>query len=333
MLALPEQYLAAGKILGDWTHVLLLTHERPDGDALGSLVGLSRLLGAAGKTISAVCFDPPPPRFSRLLRHADLVVQTGAELARAAEKCDGIVIADTCSLTQLAPAATILQARSVPVLAIDHHVTRDRIADCYVVDESASSACLLVAELAEALGWPIDPQTAEALFSGMATDTGWFRFSNTDSRTLNAAGKLLDLGVKPHELYEEYYLSDTPARSRLMGAVLSDLELYADDRLAVMCITPEMLQRCGATRMDTQELINEAMRIGSVESVILVSAPEGDQVKVSLRSKQQIDCAALAAGFGGGGHERAAGLRIRGDQPTAKKRVMDAVLKELGAPS
>ncbi len=329
MASLVEQYLAAGKLIDGWSGVLLLTHERPDGDALGGLIGLYRMLKSIGKKPSAFLFDPPAPRFDRLRTHADLKVCSGSESDFDVGRFDGIIIVDTCALQQLTPIAGLLKRRPVPVLAIDHHLTRDEIADCYVVDESASSSSLMVAEMAPTLGWQIDANTAEALFTGMTTDTGWFRFSNTDSRTLEVAGRLLQYGVKPGELYQAYYMSDTPARMRLIGLMLSEIELHADGRLAVMCITQEMLQRCGASRADTEELVNEAMRIGSIESSILLSALDEEVIKVSLRSKRQVNCAAVAAGLGGGGHERAAGVRIKGDLQAAKQLVVHAVVKEL----
>ena len=202
-------------------------------------------------------------------------------------------------------------------------------ADLYIVDEKASSASLLVFEMAETLGWTIDLQVAEALFTGVATDTGWFRFSNTDSRTLGAAARLLPYGVRPDELYQAYYLSDSPARSRLIGTLLSQMELFADDRIAVMRITREVLKDCAALRTDTEDLVNEAMRIASVESAILLSALDEEVVKVSLRSKHLVNCAVVAEGLGGGGHERAAGARMRTDLETAQKIALSAVLQEL----
>lgn len=327
-----EQHRLAGRFIGGWAKVLLLTHERPDGDALGCLAGLYRMLRACGKKPAARCFDPPPPRYSKLLESADVRAPQGVDWHEELARYDGVILADTCSLQQLSPAADALRARKVQVLAIDHHVTRDDIADCCLIDESASSASLLVLEWAEAMDWRIDAQTAAALFTGIATDTGWFRFSNTDSRTLAAAGRLVDLGVQPDELYQAYYLADAPARARLVGAALTGIAFHCRNRVAVVCVTRDMLEHCGASRTDTDDLINEAMRIGAVECSVLLTDLDPGIVKVSLRSKHKLDCAKVAGRFGGGGHVRAAGARIEGMLQDVKQSVVKEVARELGIP-
>ncbi len=336
MTSLVEQYRAAGRRIDQWSRVLLLTHERPDGDALGCLIGLTRMLQAAGKDVTAVCFGPPGPRYAKLVASVELTIQPEDSFEVDTNRLDGVVIVDTCALSQLTPAADFLKSRVVPIVAIDHHVTRDDptsghglIADCAVIDPSASASSLQVLELAETMGWPIDLDTATALFTGIATDTGWFRFSNTDARTLHAAARLIECGVQPNELYQTYYMSDTSARSRLLGAALSQLELHADDRVAVLCISSDVLERCGATRVDSEDLINEPMRIGTVEASVLLSSLDSGVTKVSLRSKRFVNCASLAAEFGGGGHERAAGVRIKSDLQSVKELILKAVIEQL----
>jgi phosphoesterase RecJ-like protein len=336
MTSLVEQYRAAGSLINQWSRVLLLTHERPDGDALGCLIGLTRMLQAAGKDVTAVCFGAPGPRYAKLVASVELTIQPEDSFEVDTNRLDGVVIVDTCALSQLTPAADFLKSRAVPIVAIDHHVTRDDpasghglIADCAVIDPSASASSLQVLELAETMGWPIDLDSATALFTGIATDTGWFRFSNTDARTLRAAARLIECGVQPNELYQTYYMSDTSARSRLLGAALSQLELHADDRVAVLCISSDVLERCGATRADSEDLINEPMRIGTVEASVLLSSLDAGVTKVSLRSKRFVNCASLAAEFGGGGHERAAGVRIKSDLQSVKELILKAVMKQL----
>ncbi len=329
MTSLVEQYRTAGSLIGQWSRVLLLTHERPDGDALGCLIGLTRMLRAAGKDVTAVCFGASGPRYAKLVTYAELTIQPEDRFEVDTARFDGTIIVDTCALSQLTPAADFLKSKAVPIIAIDHHVTRDELADCAVIDPSASASSLQVLELAETMGWPIDLETATALFTGIATDTGWFRFSNTDARTLEAAARLVDRGAAPNELYQAYYMSDKPARSRLIGATLSQLELHAEERVAVLCVTPEVLERCGATQADAEELVNEPMRIGTVEASVLLSSLDAGVIKVSLRSKRFVNCASLAAELGGGGHERAAGVRIKSDLQSVKELILKAVIEQL----
>ena len=188
---------------------------------------------------------------------------------------------------------------------------------------------MLIYDLFRKAGAPMTRQAAEGIFASIVSDTGWFRFSNTDARTLQAAARLLGRGVHPDELYQTYYMSDKPARSRLLGAVLSQLELHAEDRVAVLCVTPDLLERCGAARSDAEDLVNEPMRIGMVEASVLLSSLDAGVIKVSLRSKRVVNCASLTAELGGGGHERAAGVRIKSDLESVKELILTAVKKQL----
>lgn len=324
-----EAFSQAAKFISGWSRVMMLTHERPDGDALGCLVALTRLLSAQDKQASALLFDEADARYDRVLGDADLQSWPSSSAEELAAQFDGVIICDTCALGQLSPAADFLQAKLLPVLVLDHHITRDDITDCALIDETASSASLIVEEWARALHWHIDAKTAEALFAGIATDTGWFRFSNTDSRTLLAAARLLEQGVRADELYQAFYLSSSEARLRLLGRMLDGMELHANGRLAITCITQAMLRECGATTSDTQELINETQQLGSVDVSVLAVESENGPIKVSLRSKRLVNVAAVAQELGGGGHERAAGVRIPGKLEDVKQIVLNAVLGRL----
>ena len=138
------------------------------------------------------------------------------------------------------------------------------------------------------------------------------------------------MGVQPDELYQTYYLADTPARARLVGEALTGIAFHCQNRVAVVCVTQDMLERCGASRTDTDDLINEAMRIGVVECSLLLTALDPGVIKVSLRSKHELDCAKVAGRLGGGGHVRAAGARIKGSLRDAKQSVLKEVASELG---
>ncbi len=309
--------------------IWLFAHERADGDAIGALVGLCRMLRAAGSAATAVLFEAVSPGLDRLLGHAVVRQWTADDVPALMQPTDGIVLVDTCARAQLGPLAAQLQRHQGGVLAVDHHLTRDDIADCAIIDPGASSACLLVAELADLMGWAIDGPTAEALFSGMATDTGWFRFSNTDGRTLRMAARMIDLGVQPDVLYRAYCLRDTPARLRLIGRMLQGLEMYAEDRVALVIVTRLMIQECGAQTSDLDELVQEPQRLSDIEaSALLMELPDGG-IKVSLRSRQVVDCAAIAATLGGGGHARAAGVRLGGSLAEVQPRILELLLEAL----
>lgn len=292
--------------------IVITTHARADGDALGSAAGLRRALQALGKEADVYLHEPVLPRYRFLPDMKELKIwdlETAAEIMQAA---DLLVVVDTCAAIQIGAIAEIWTASETARLAIDHHKTREGIVQEAWVDDTSGACCEMIYRLCHESDWPIDEDLAHLLYAGMATDTGWFRFSNADARCYEAAGALVACGVKPNELYEELYMSDPAPRLRLLGEVLRSFELLADEKLAVIRIDRAMLKRVGATGKMTEELINEPQRIGSVVAALLFVEPyEGDgPIRVSFRSKHDVDVSAVARMFGGGGHERAAGAKL-----------------------
>ena len=222
MSALPTEDLArAAEWVVSRKRPLLVSHEKPDGDALGALVAMRLLLGARGVSATALLFDSMPDQYEVFRGHEPMAV-LGQDLGKTdLDKHDGIIVLDTCTYAQLRPITGWLRSTALPKLAIDHHVTREDMADHYLIDQSAAATCLIVYDWARAVGWPIGTGVADALFLGMATDTGWFRYSNTDARVLSAAADLAARGGDPHGLYQQLYLREKPARVRLLGAALS----------------------------------------------------------------------------------------------------------------
>jgi phosphoesterase RecJ-like protein len=314
--------------------IILTTHARADGDAIACVAALARALRQPGRQVDAVVHEPVPGRYAFLpgvgsFRVWDLP-SAGSVLAGA----DLLVIADTCAARQLEPVADVIRRAGLPRLAIDHHLTRDDIVDEAWVDESAGACAQMVLRLCEAAGWPVDAETACLLFAGLATDTGWFRFSNADAAVYEAAARLVQRGAAPAVLYERLYLSETEPRARLIGAVMSSFELLAEGRLAVIRLPREVFARCGATPDMTEDIINEPARLGAVEACAMFVQPADDgPIRVSLRSKRGVDVAAVAARFGGGGHARAAGARIAGQWDNVIRDVTAAMLAGLPPPA
>lgn len=293
---------------------LLVTHRRPDGDALGALSAMASATRALECDPLAVLFDPLPNRY----RDRDIGVacyqweQTRDVLA---EECDSVVIVDTCALAQLEPMIGFLQ-RAPRILIIDHHVTRDPLGtrpdDLQLIDETASAVCLLIYEWMRSAKLPINEATARWLFTGIATDCGWFRYSNTDSRTMRVAAELVDLGVKPALLHDAIYQREPIEKLKLIAHALSKMEMLASGKLAVIRLRPEDFRATGADRSMTEDLVNEALRLESVEATLLVIEESDDLVRANFRSKEKLDVAEVARRFGGGGHARAAGARLQG---------------------
>lgn len=309
---------------------LLLSHQRPDGDALGSLLAMEAMLSAEGKSLVVCIFDEIPDRYAWL---TESELKIGWDES-AADQTDGVIVMDTCTYNQLAPAADWLKSvkadRSKPIVAIDHHVTRDPLADVEMVDTTAAAACVILHEWAKTIGLKIDTRAATALFVGIATDTGWFRFSNADTRAHRAAADLLEIGIEPDLIYRRIYESESPTRFKLRAAALTATEFLDDNRIAMMAVTEDMFARTGATSQDTEDLVNEPLRMTDVQvSVLMVEQKSNDTslVKASLRSKGEVDVAAIAQRLGGGGHKLAAGVRIAGSMSDAKTAILNELNK------
>lgn len=308
--------------------LVLLTHDRPDGDGLGSMVALARSARLRGKTARLACADALPKRYAFLLEGEKLL---GADaFAAAAEQADCVVVLDTCAWSQLEALGPALGAVLNKVVVIDHHRTRDDMGPVRWCDPSAAAVGVMVTELLERLGWPVDPPAAEAAVAAICSDTGWLRFSNTDARTLRAVAHWLEAGVDPAELYRKLYESDRPQRIALMARALGGMQLHGEGRIALLQITRSDFEHTGAEADETENLINEALRIGQVELAILLVENNGQTIRGSLRSKRRIDVAALAQQFGGGGHERAAGFRQPGPIDQLAGQVLDVALAALG---
>jgi phosphoesterase RecJ-like protein len=218
---------------------------------------------------------------------------------------------------------------------IDHHTTRDPIGtrdgDLRFFDETAAATALIVAEWVRAGGLTIDEEMATALFVGLATDTGWFRFSNTDVRSLRLATELVEAGANPNKIHRAVYQQEHPAKLRLIARMLEALELHVDGKLAVMTLRPADFEAAGADHTMTEDLAHEATRLGCVEVVVLFTEGPDGEIRVNFRSKRLLDVSQLATRFGGGGHPRAAGARLRGEWDRVVPRAIVEVVEALQA--
>jgi len=332
-MAMTQAYQQALELIDRATNVLITTHTKPDGDACGCVAVLSEALRARGKTVQPVLLSTAPDWY-RFLFDEELPVlaaepQVDELIAGALGDFDLIVIADTNSYSQLPRFERYLRQTAAPVLVIDHHATSDGLGQVQLVDTTAAAAGLVTYEFLHHAGWPITEKMAEALFVAIATDTGWFQFNNTDSRTYRRSAELIDLGVEPAQVYDKLYHNFSYPRFKLMLAMLERLELHFDGRYAVQHLLQEDFARAGATYQDTENLINECHRIGSViVSSLLVELQDG-RVRCSLRSRGAVDVSEIATRYGGGGHKMAAGTFLPGPIAHAKQLILDEVTARL----
>ena len=365
----------AVELIGKSNKVLITTHTRPDGDGCGCIAAISQTLTALGKNAEMLLLSELPAWYEFLFEQKSAagrrdLAEGGPEIFSPSTSLgmvspsnhkktkidyDLIIIVDTAAYSQLPELDKYLKKLKTknsklktPVLVIDHHAApessvEDRIGgDVRLIDSNAAAAALIVFDLLKYAGWPITQKIAEALFVAVSTDTGWFRFDNTDSKALRVCAELIDAGAKPAKIHHDLYQNYSPQRLKLMVKMLDTLELHLDGRFAIQHLTQADFKRTGAKLNDTENLIDECRRINSVEAAALFVELADGQIKVSLRSTCACDTCAgttgagmgavdvckIAAKFGGGGHKMAAGTHLPGPIDNAKKLIFDAVAEQ-----
>jgi phosphoesterase RecJ-like protein len=304
--------------------VCLTTHVNPDGDGLGSEVGLAHLLRARDLTVSITNPTPTPARFQFLFDELPGVDRT-SEAVKEIRRADVIVVLDISELGRLGMLAEPVRDRGVPVACIDHHVSPGLLPPGpRYVDPTASATGELVFEIAKANGWVIEQPAARGLYVALLTDTGGFRFSNTHPRTLRIAAELLETGLDPEGIYLDVYARAPEGRPRLLGEALQTLVVESDVGLAWVTIPPGAVERLGLTSDDLDGVVEYPRSIQGVRMALLFREVSAGRVKVSLRSVGRVDVAAFAKQFGGGGHTKAAGLAVVGSLAEVQGTVLAA---------
>ena len=302
--------------------VALTTHVNADGDGSGSEVALWHLLTRLGVRAAITNPTPFPNRFGFLLQGAPGADKT-AQAVKHLQRADAIIVLDISDVGRLGHLGRIVAERKVPVLCIDHHTSDGTLPDGpRLADADACATGELVYDLATVAGWTITPEVARALYVALLTDTGGFRFSNTSPRALRIAAHLLEHGVTPDEMYREIYASESEGKMRLLAEVLATLVVEQDHNVAWVTVPPGALGRHGVEADELEGVVEFARAIRGVRLAILFRELANGRIKVSLRSLGDIDVAALAESFGGGGHRRAAGVSLEGSLASVQSLVL-----------
>jgi phosphoesterase RecJ-like protein len=322
------------------SRVLVTTHQKPDGDALGSVLAVVRACQAIGVGAEGWVVDPCEGNL-RSFEGATRVAHVHPRRPELpADAFDLAVVVDTGAWTQLEVIAPWLRARHDRVIGFDHHARGDQVAARRVVDVGCGSCTALLAHLVDALGVPLAAgadergrgSIAEALYMGLATDTGWFRFPNARAAEFALAARLLEAGVDKDAMYQQIEQSSRAERVELQGCALSSLEMIASGRIALMRLRADDFAETGAMLEETAGIVNIPMEIAAVRaSVLAVEDTQAGVIKLSFRSKPAddsgtfIDVNELASRFGGGGHVHAAGAKQQGTLDEVIARVRAAV--------
>lgn len=313
------------EIIRSHERFLLVSHIRPDADALGSELGMAGVLAALGKQVRIVNAQATPPNLQFLdpgkkIRALGVDVQP-AEL----DDVQVLMILDTSAWAQLGDMGAVIRASRARKIVLDHHVSSDDLGAEPFKDTTAEATGRLVADAARELGVSLTPEIATPLFAAVATDTGWFRFPSASAGTYRCAAGLIESGAAPSQIYKNLYERDTLARVQLIGRVLARAQVELGGRLIHTSIVRDDFAATGALASDTEDIVNMTLQVGGTEvAVILVELSTGG-VKVSFRSRSAVDCSRLAEQFGGGGHKAAAGATIPGTVETVRASVLDAV--------
>ena len=306
----------AASEIQDAEKIVITAHVHPDGDAIGSTLGLFSIVRAMGK--EAVAFiDDENPRVFRILPGIEEIHRPEGSMI----SCDLLIVLDT--MTDRI-GAVLEQVKPKAVLNIDHHHTNQGIEgeDLYL-DASCAATAEIICHLAELLKHPVSEGEAFCLYTGMATDTGFFRFSNTTPDTMRAAASMIENGARPNVLSEA--LESKPLQSvKDLSEALGQMEAFADGRAMGIFLTQEQTSRME----DTQSFLSHIRVIEGIEVAVLMKCMEEKVCRISMRSKG-VDVSEIAVGFGGGGHARAAGCTLLLPYEEAKRTIKAAVEKAL----
>lgn len=339
--------------------IAMISHDKPDGDALGSLLALGRAMQAMGKHVDIFVGGPTEPNLMSLAEATPIhhVVERSPD-----DTCDTVVVVDTGSWPQVDSVADWLKRQHNRVVLIDHHSQGDAdIAPLRYIDTSAPATTVIIAQLLDT----IDPSfierdaqvltahgsavgsIAEVLFLGLATDTGWFRHGNTNGDSFRLAARLIDCGVDHSRLYQIVEEAHRPQRLAMLGQALQSMRYAAHGEVAVMALRPTDFDETGGVVEELTGLVNVPLAVDQVRLSVLLTQTDPGRTKLSLRSKPVLDrkdkdspaapapptsaapaaptASELAKRFGGGGHEHAAGARVDMDIDDAVEAVIKAV--------
>lgn len=297
--------------------ILLTCPRGPDGDSVGSMVALASLLREHQKKV--VLYNPDlVPRHLKWLPHAKTFVQ---QLKKKA-KFDLTLIVDCGDANLLGKNFPEPEVTGTQVI-LDHHGSGRPFGDLFVSDASASAVGVMVSQLSELLQWPLSHDAAQGVYVSLISDTGGFRYSNTNGEVLKVAAQLVDgSGVSPSEVAERMSTDSSPGRYRLLSKLLASMEVAVSGRVAFITITPQLLKECGATWDDTEGMINYARSLRGVECGVLICPSKYGGTRVSMRTRgDNFDAGKICYSMGGGGHKGAAGCTLPGSLEETRKAV------------
>lgn len=303
---------------------LVVSHVSPDGDAIGSTLAVGAMLAQLGKSAVMANEGEAPLKFAMLEGHGDILNYGISHSAGSRPKFDCVIAVD-CADYQRIGLVREWFPHQVPLLNIDHHPTNDSYGSVNVVRSSAAATAEVLYDLAAVLGIAWTRPLADCVYTGLLTDTGGFRYSNTTPQVLQIASEMLKYGVDGNDLADQLLEKLTYSHVMVLQKALAKLAFSEDKRIAWMSVSLEEVKEAGADNGDLEGLVNYPRNIEGVEVGLFFKQAETDKWKVSFRSAGLADVAAIAQKFGGGGHVRAAGCTVTGTLEQVTGQVLQEV--------
>ncbi len=315
------------KVIKEKQRFVITTHINPDGDGLGSEIAFFHLLKSLGKEVSLINQDSPSVIYSFLDKKGAFCVYDRKSHHDIFKFADVLLAIDLSSPDRLGAVEEELKNGHIYSICFDHHPPDKKFADLHVVNENASSIGEMIYDLAKEMGLNITKDIALGIYVSILTDTGSFKYTNTNSKTHEIAAELLRFGIEPYSIYKNIYENNSYQKILLMGKMLTTFQLDESGKLAWAIVTQKALKETGFdfNSEDKEGFIDILRSLNGIEAVLMFSEKEEDIIKVSLRSKGNIDVNQIAMKFGGGGHPFAAGITLKDAKlkPTVQK-----ILKE-----
>ncbi|MGB9178934.1 MAG: bifunctional oligoribonuclease/PAP phosphatase NrnA [Pyrinomonadaceae bacterium] len=298
----------------------ITSHVRPDGDSLGSSLGLYWLLRALEKDVEVIMRDEVPHAYQKLPGAEHVRVTPGVDRAY-----DAVFVIECSDITR--PGLIDLEKQFV--VNIDHHSTTALFGSINWIDSTASAVGEMIYNLCKAIGVRVTREIAECAYTALLTDTGSFHYSNTTERTFKVASELVRAGVKPAKISEAVFSNYPWSKIGLLSEVLATVRRDETGRVAWMRQSLEMQERAHASDEDADGFVNYPLSVGDVEAVVLLKECAPGMYRTSLRSKGEVNVARIAEKFGGGGHRNAAGCTLTGEWDEAERTVVSLLKKEV----
>ncbi|MDU0201311.1 bifunctional oligoribonuclease/PAP phosphatase NrnA [Paenibacillus sp. PFR10] len=320
-----QQLEAAAKFIEQHDDFLVVSHIQPDGDAASSTYAMGWLLSQLGKTFTMMNEGPMPSKFSYLWG-SDQVLDFSKEITSRRYKT--IISVDCADFSRIGRVSTLFDEQA-QLLNVDHHPTNDRFGSCHLIKHDAAATVQILYDLAIHMNMSLNLAIGDCIYTGLLTDTGGFRYSNTSPEVMQIGASLLALGVQGSEIAEQVLERVTYSQIVLLQKALSTLSFAHDRKLAWLAVSLADLESTGASSEDLDGLVNYPRNVEGVEVGMLFKEKAPGIIKVSLRSSGLVDVAAIAQSLGGGGHVRASGCTIQGTIEEAVARMVQEVGSKL----